>query len=331
MRIRARICLLLLFGALLLAPMQSGGTAPAQEGRQQGDSSRDDNPQDNNLAEQSRPFGLGLQEEAGVTLLFLDVKVRDKKGRPVRGLTLDDFEVSINGRLWPLAAVDDFCNCDGSPGVEPHRRARGESTDKTAGPATEAAAQSESSLPQHFVLYLDFSELQHTGRVEAERQARRWLEEGMRPGDRVMLAGFSTAAGLVEITPFTSDRAVLLQALETAFADEAFVDPFPLFLPGRMQDCVTCYPICLRTGDPYTCSTGCCHVYAMDEASQGRRALEALELFVTTLEDLPGRKQILYFNQNNLLYPRVLYPPLRGMQAWSIPDQLQLLEKVAAT
>ncbi|MCZ6599787.1 MAG: hypothetical protein O7A07_02995, partial [Acidobacteria bacterium] len=76
MRICARICLLLLFGALLLAPMQSGGTAPAQEGR---------------------PLDLGLQEEAGVTLLSLDVKVRDKKGRPVRGLTLDDFEVSING------------------------------------------------------------------------------------------------------------------------------------------------------------------------------------------------------------------------------------------
>ncbi|MCZ6650306.1 MAG: hypothetical protein O7D35_06510, partial [Acidobacteria bacterium] len=135
MRIRARICLLLLFGALLLAPMQSGGAVPAQEGQ---------------------PLDLGLQEKAGVTLLMLDVKVRDKDGQPVRGLTLDDFEVTINGRLWPLAAVDDFCTCDGSPGVEPHRRARGESTDKTAGPATEAAAQSESSLPQHFVLYLDF-------------------------------------------------------------------------------------------------------------------------------------------------------------------------------
>ncbi|MCZ6833565.1 MAG: hypothetical protein O7F11_07450, partial [Acidobacteria bacterium] len=66
MRIRARICLLLLFGALLLAPMQSGGAAPAQEGQ---------------------PLDLGLQEKAGVTLLMLDVKVRDKDGQPVRGLT----------------------------------------------------------------------------------------------------------------------------------------------------------------------------------------------------------------------------------------------------
>jgi hypothetical protein len=75
----------------------------------------------------------------------------------------------------------------------------------------------------------------------------------------------------------------------------------------------------------------CCFTDAKDEASQGRRSLEALELFTGTLEDIPGPKQILYFNQNNLIYPRKLYPQVPGVQAWSIPDHLKLLERIAAT
>ena len=146
MRVIGRIGLLL--AVLLLAPMHPGST-PVQESVE--------------------PLDRGLQEKAGVTLLMLDVKVRDEDGRPVRGLTLDDFEVTINGRLWPLEAGDDFCNCDGSSDVDPRERARGESTDVTAGLAADSPTRPLRSLPQHYVIYLDFSEMQHTGRGEAER------------------------------------------------------------------------------------------------------------------------------------------------------------------
>ncbi|TDI34811.1 MAG: hypothetical protein E2P03_02420, partial [Acidobacteria bacterium] len=342
-----RISPLLVFGTLLLASALSASKTSAQENRPQ-----EGRPVAEDLeAGQRQPFDLGLREETGVAILMLDVKVRDKKGRPVHGLTLEDFEVTINGRLWPLAAVDDFCDCDGSPGLDSQERADGESsmdrgessraataiaieagTDETSGPAAEGAAPPVTSLPQHFVIYLEFSELQHTGRLEAERQARLWIEEGMHPGDRVMLAGFSTATGLVEITPFTTRKATLLKGLDEAFADKAYIDPFPMFLLDRLRDCPRCFNWCLKDGSlPETCYMSCCLAYARDEARQGRRALEALELFITSLEDIPGRKQILYFNQNNLIYPQRLFLPPDSALAFSITDHLQLMERVGAT
>ncbi|TDI48167.1 MAG: hypothetical protein E2P00_00175 [Acidobacteria bacterium] len=342
-----RISLLLVFGTLLLASTLSASKTSAQENRP-----REGRPVAEDLeAGQRQPFDLGLREETGVAILMLDVKVRDKKGRPVHGLTLEDFEVTINGRLWPLAAVDDFCDCNGSPDPDSPERAGGKKsmessessraargviveagTDEISGAAAGGAAPPVTSLPQHFVIYLEFSELQHTGRLEAERQARRWIEESMQPGDRVMLAGFSTATGLVEITPFTTHEATLLKGLEEAFADKAFIDPFPMFLLDRLRDWPRCFKWCIEDGSlPETCYMSCCLAYARDEAGQGRRALEALELFITSLEGIPGRKQILYFNQNNLIYPERLYLPVNSHLAFSITDHLQLMERVAAT
>ncbi|TDI48168.1 MAG: hypothetical protein E2P00_00180 [Acidobacteria bacterium] len=335
--------LLLLLGAMLLSPGQPVGAPAVQE----------DSPSEESPQEVVEPFDLGLQEEAGVTILILDVKVRDKQGRPVRGLTLNDFEVTINGRLWPLVAVDDFCGCNDSPDLKLPERAGGKKSmesgessraardvtveagvDEISGAAAGGAAPPGISLPQHFILYLDFSELPHTGRVEAENRVRRWIEQAMQPGDRVMLAGFSTAAGLVEITPFTDDRALLLQGLEEAFDDKAFLDSFAIILPHRVSKCEACMRACLRSAAPDiidpvpSCSLGCCYAYARDQGNQGRRSLEALDLFISTLGDIPGRKQVIYFNQN-LGYAVMVVR--ESMMAWSLQDHLRLLGEVAAT
>ncbi|TDI29356.1 MAG: hypothetical protein E2P03_10320 [Acidobacteria bacterium] len=336
--------LLLLLGAMLLSPGQPVGAPAVQE----------DSPSEESPQEVVEPFDLGLQEEAGVTILILDVKVRDKQGRPVRGLTLNDFEVTINGRLWPLVAVDDFCGCNDSPGLNLPERAGGKKSmesgessraardvtveagvDEISGAAAGGAAPPGISLPQHFILYLDFSELPHTGRVEAENRVRRWIEQAMQPEDRVMLAGFSTAAGLVEITPFTGDRALLLQGLEEAFDDKAFLDSFAILLPHRANVCDSCMRACLLRSaasdiiDPWpSCALGCCYAYARDQGIQGRRSLEALELFISTLGDIPGRKQVIYFNQNLGYAGMVLR---KSMMAWSLQDPLRLLGEVAAT
>ncbi|TDI48169.1 MAG: hypothetical protein E2P00_00185 [Acidobacteria bacterium] len=84
------LCLLLM-GMLLLAPGKPASALAAQESRppaespESGDTEADESPgatpRTGPPQKIVEPFDLGLREEAGVTLLMLDVKVRDKKGR----------------------------------------------------------------------------------------------------------------------------------------------------------------------------------------------------------------------------------------------------------
>ena len=367
MRAAARFCILLLL-MVVLSVIHGGRDASGQEA-----SSREESSGEETSQAESTPLDLGLREEAGVTLLILDVKVRDGNGNPVRGLTRDDFEVSINGRLWPLTAVDDFCTCSPATELDPGQVAVGENlqqageavagstgsepegppavtssgavSDEHDASASEAITLPADTIRQHFVLYLDFSAFHHSGRVDAQRHAQRWIEEGMQTGDQVMLAGYSSAVGLVEITPFTADREVLLEGLAAAFADEALVDSFAVMLPRRLEDCDSCFKRCMAQakqdqagGAKEKCTLDCCYHYAREEASHGRRSLEALDLFVSTLADIPGPKQVIYFNQNTSIYPTQLYAGLRSgtagvrnRQSWSIEDHMKLLGTLAGT
>ncbi len=109
---------------------------------------------------------VGTVEDVGVDLTLLDVEVTDKDGRPAPGLSMRDFEVRLDGKVWPLYSVDDLCSCaSGSPD------ARSDSSATPAEPTADGAFAS--SLPSalegpsdstRFVLYFDFSRLRMDGR-----------------------------------------------------------------------------------------------------------------------------------------------------------------------
>src|SRR6185369_2943024 len=43
--------------------------------------------------------------KGGVSLITIDVTVLDRDGRPVSGLTADDFQVKLNGKVQPVRAL----------------------------------------------------------------------------------------------------------------------------------------------------------------------------------------------------------------------------------
>ncbi|MEE8412237.1 MAG: hypothetical protein V3S47_07010, partial [Acidobacteriota bacterium] len=120
----------------------------------------------------------GLVERSGVSLMLLDVEVRDEEGRPLRGLRKEDFAVYLNGRRWRLVSVDDLCPCS-DPGLDIA------SDTEDAGPAGTVLPPSPAPLPTpddaRFVIYLDFSQLQPDGRENAVTQTRRWIRDMMQP------------------------------------------------------------------------------------------------------------------------------------------------------
>ena len=283
----------------------------------------------------------GVIERAGVTLTLLDIDATDKAGRPLPGLSAEDFKVRLNGRVWPIYSVDDLCSC-----LEP-----GPSTaesDSAVGlpPGTEPGAPDPSATarerdpyaptPNRFVIYFDFSQLQLDGRERAAQQARRWLRESMRQGDEALVAAFSTAAGLRELSRFSANREELLAIVDEAYAMREMIDPFPEGFDTRQRDCSSCCHAtcpeefgcgwCERVG--WQCVDCCpiCSDHASDEYFHGRRSLKALRRLLMDLQDEPGRKHLMLFHQNGNLYPARFYPVREAL----LGDHLDLLDAVAA-
>ncbi len=235
--------------------------------------------------------------------MLLDVEVTDKQGNPMRGLVKKDFTALVDGRAWQIDSVDDLCVC-GSEASGGGAAAKPRTAADVGAGASETAAE-----PAQFVLYMDFSELQTDGRQRAMKEAKRWVNNVMRPEDRVMIAGYATAAGLRTLCPFTSDRGKLIEALDTAFAEPRLNDPYPSFYEARLIECKE--------------SPHICPALVAEEYHQGRRSLESLKRFLTGLEGVPGRKQLILFHQNGNIDPGRLY----GRPG---ANQVQRLKEVAA-
>src|SRR5882724_1418606 len=249
-----------------------------------------------------------LVETTSVTLMLLDVEAVGRDGAPMRGLRKKDFTVRLEGKIWPIYSVDDSCACVGTgSGADPAVVA--EST-KGPSPVPPGRIGPVLSPPGEFVIYIDFSQLQLDGRARVRNEVTRWLRETMRPQDQVMIEGYSSVAGLREIRAFTSDRASLLAALERAYVDRGFIDEYADLFESRVEECRGYPPIC-----PH---------YAMEEFDHGRRSLRALRTFLDRLESRPGRRELLYFQQNGAMVPGTFYRR-------DAPTQLANLEEVAAS
>lgn len=235
-----------------------------------------------------KPLTPRLVETTRVSLMLVDIEVTNERGDPIRGLSKDDFTVRLDRKKQPVYSVDDLC------------------FDRQAA-APPAAADGRAPLPGavqepiKFVLYFDYSQLRQDGRALAGEEARRWIRETMRPGDGVMLAAYSSDAGLVVPADFTVDKAELLAALETLERRADLVDPFPTLLSKRLAEIESCC-----RGRACDCA-GTRQDMARLEFGHSKHAFEALRRLLEVLEPVPGRKALILFHQNGTLFPARYY------------------------
>jgi VWFA-related protein len=274
-----------------------------------------DPPRSADAQKTSAPLETPFVETTGVTLVLLDVAVTDKDGMPLHGLTVADFSVTLNGRKRPIYSVDDLCPYVAEPSVvEPS--------------STEPPPIGDGSIPTEpepervsYVLYLDFGQLQIDGRAIAITEARRFIRETLPPGDRAILVAYSSLGGLRELTPWTGDRDLLLSALQSAETDPVWFDSFPDLFWNRIEQCELCCRLCAMPCVPD------CLVNARDEYQHGRRSLKALKSYLSRLEAVPGRKALLLFHQNEILFPARFYPQVQEIE---VGDHLMILDEVGA-
>jgi VWFA-related protein len=139
-----------------------------------------------------------LIETIEVRVANVDVVVRDRHGKPVTGLTKDDFELYENGVKQEITNFYEV------------RR------DEASGaqlPASEASAAVPSELTQRrLVLFVDCASLRPARKQLVLAAVEKFVNR-MQPGDEAMLVAWRL--GLQIVTPFTSDKAAIKRGMAT--------------------------------------------------------------------------------------------------------------------
>ena len=192
MRSRPRIPLLLLAAlALLTAPTamaKTPKTAPAA-------------PPTPGATEHGGQF----YESVDVNVVNVDVFVTQKDGKPVNGLTKDDFEVIEDGR--PMT-ISNFYSVEQE---EPVMRAAPRLPPPPGAPDEETTTAVPDDQRLFLVVYIDNFNIHPFSRNRVFRQIREFLDRNVGSEDKVMLVTYDRE--LHERIGFTSDPGVVSSAL----------------------------------------------------------------------------------------------------------------------
>lgn len=153
-------------------------------------------------APEAEPLETTLEESVGVHLVLIDALVLDGKDRTVGGLTIDDFEVTLEGERVPIDTLDVSCGEGGVTdprGVGDLRRRAG-------------AAGGDDEVGRRIVLVLDYQHLPGMQRVQVLEQARGMMAAATEPNDEIMVAALT--GGVRVEQAFTRDHATVAETLK---------------------------------------------------------------------------------------------------------------------
>jgi VWFA-related protein len=217
-------------------------------------------------------------ETMDVTVVNVDVYVTDKSGNRVKGLTQDDFELFEDKK--PVQITNFYSIEAGKPvrqldpdGVEREPLAAGE-------PAPGIPDEQKLSL----IVYVDNFNLRPFNRNRALKDLRQFLNEKVRPGDRVMLVSYDRELHVRRA--FTTDPQVIASALfelEKISAQGTHADSERRDILEEIDD-----------AEDVSQVYGRARSYAESLFNDLEFTIGALKSFVDQMAGLPGRKAILY-------------------------------------
>lgn len=253
-------------------------------------------------AAQSPPEGSdplqGFAETVSVEVVNVEVWVTDRQGRPVTGLTKDDFELFEDGErveITNFAAYDEGTAAGAADGS-------GTASGTPEGPAEASLPTGTEGDPLHLAVLVDDWNLRPEDRSRVLDDLRGFLAEHVRPQDRVLVAVHDRALQLVQ--SFTSERRALTRSLdrvergapsgvalrnERRGALEAIREAWAAAVEGLPR---------LDTREPCVSAWGAmenaARSYAAAVEGHARRSAGAVASLARMLSGVPGRKVLLY-------------------------------------
>lgn len=138
-----------------------------------------------------------VRERAEVVLVEVPVRVVDREGQPIRGLTAKDFELFDDGRKQEIVGFDAI---------------------DLAQKGKELPGGAESLHPaarRHFLVLFDLTFARPSAILAAQRAAKQFVLNGMADRDFAAVATFSVENGVRLLVTFSSDRVQLARAIDT--------------------------------------------------------------------------------------------------------------------
>ena len=155
----------------------------------------------------SRPYQPQLATiRSQARLVEVEIVVRDSRGKPVKGLTQDDFEVLDSGKKREMAAFS--IEATTTTDAETGKKTGTESSGSVSAPAVSGPPQ-PASAGRSIALFFDDVNTPVGDLTRAKIAASRFLKEELSPGDVVAI--FDSSAG--EVARFTSDVNLLIAAV----------------------------------------------------------------------------------------------------------------------
>lgn len=144
-------------------------------------------------------------------LIQIDVTVTDKNGKIVEGLGIEDFEVFENGEKQNLSGAYFLNRSIGGATIAGRAGNTGQTPISNAGVAGQTPLV-PSSVKRTIAIVVDDFNMSFGSVYYARRALRKFVEEQMQPGDLVAI--LRTAGSVGALQQFTSDKTVLLAAIE---------------------------------------------------------------------------------------------------------------------
>ena len=132
-----------------------------------------------------------LVESIEVRVVNLDVVVTDRDGKPVTGLTKDDFEILEDKRRQ---TITNFYEVRG--GV----------------PASTADAPAPAARPRNFILFIENQKMHPVLRKHVTAELKKFVDSQLREGDQATVISWSRSLSIDQ--PLTSDKTALHAALD---------------------------------------------------------------------------------------------------------------------
>ncbi len=217
-------------------------------------------------------------------LVRIDVEVTDRSGKPIKGLTANQFTITDEGKSQ---AITSFSYAD----IEAIETATTDVskpivvTVDNDGPNSPSADAISDALRDRrlIVLFFDLTSMQTDDLIRAHDAADKFVKQQMTKADVVAVIVFSTRINV--LANFTNDRAVLNKAIAQLTPDNSANLASPLYAAAANGE----YDVQEYTGAAYTPDETEFNVFNTDQK------LAAVEGLADVLGGIPGRKALVEF------------------------------------
>lgn len=219
------------------------------------------------------PFSLQVNSN----IVLTSVVVRDKKtGEPVQGLTARDFVIRENGKPQQIISFD-FENVDHATPLE-EATVEGQLPGGILHSANQAATATQLRNHRLIILFFDLTSMQPDDLARAQKAARNYIENQMKPADLVSVISLSTSLSLDQ--DFTADKQLLLEAVQSySGTEEGGFSPGATSTTNQVEDTTSFTPDESEFNDVNT-----------------DRELFALAQIASSLSWINQKKSLLYFS-----------------------------------